>query len=545
MLYNLVDIEANNYQLIEGNYFNNFDAGQLFIDILNKEFPFLDFKTTLVSERIGRSNRKEKLLNLYLDSSIDNKCKVYCFQTEGGGRYPDEHRIQWQPHIKWKPNLSSLQPAKEFTEEYNKAEGDLLGKECYIFSFYKRTETDDDIIISAVYSTLSGSIESSAYSSKSIQFKIQDIQKAFIDGIAVTEKQRDNELIIHFKPKYLLWYMLNRDKLHTSTLEECLEIVHDYQSNPNKYSSKVSPLEPPTNKIYYGAPGTGKSHQIKELLKDVPEEQQERITFHPEYDNASFVGGYMPITEGEDIKYKFVPQVFTNIYVKAWQNLDKPYYLVIEEINRGNCAEIFGEMFQLLDRTGGYSITPSQSLGEYLKKELGENHNGIKNGKMTLPNNLQLLATMNTSDQSLFPMDSAFKRRWTWKFVPINEEKNIEKNPSAAFFVRLDERQVFNWLDFILAVNQQIRSNPNLGADKCIGNYFIKPEDKEISLEEFINKAIFYLWVDVFQEETEKPFEDKDTFESFFPETTNGKQKVELMLKKLKKITGMSFFDTE
>lgn len=307
---------------------------------------------------------------------------------------------------------------------------------------------------------------------------------------------------------------------------------HDYYYVDSKLTPNTK-VQPPTNKIYYGAPGTGKSYTVKKELEELgtPEAQQERITFHPEYDNVSFVGGYMPITEGDSIKYKFVPQVFTNIYVKAWQNPNKPYYLVIEEINRGNCAEIFGEMFQLLDRTGGYKITPSQSLGLYLKETLGEDHEGIKDGKMNLPPNLHLWATMNTSDQSLFPMDSAFKRRWTWKYIPINESKDVEKNPSAAFFVRLDHTETFNWLDFIIAVNNMIRSNENLGADKCIGNYFIKPEENEISLEEFINKAIFYLWEDVFKEETKTPFEENDSFESFFPEATNGKEKVKSMLK--------------
>lgn len=295
----------------------------------------------------------------------------------------------------------------------------------------------------------------------------------------------------------------------------------------------------PQNYIYYGPPGTGKSYKIKnELLKGVAEEQQERITFHPDYDHAAFVGSYMPKSDQNDnIIYKFVPQAFTNIYVKAWQNPEKAYYLIIEEINRGNCAEIFGDIFQLLDRKGGYSVSPKAALKEYLIEILGEEHKGIKDGKIRLPNNLQLLATMNTSDQSLFPMDSAFKRRWSWKYVPINYDRDEEQNKSASFEVDLGDGRRFKWLDFIEKINIKIKEGEYLGEDKCIGNYFISPEDNLISLETFINKAIFYLWIDVFKEEEDSPFSDLDgrkTYSDFFPEVSKGKKLVEIMLEQLK-----------
>ncbi|WP_077405363.1 McrB family protein [Cellulophaga omnivescoria] len=293
------------------------------------------------------------------------------------------------------------------------------------------------------------------------------------------------------------------------------------------------------NKIYYGAPGTGKSHKVNELLKG-KEERTERVTFHPEYDYASFIGGFKPITEidaesgKEEIKYKFVPQTFTNIYVDAWNNKDNEYYLVIEEINRGNCAEIFGDIFQLLDRNSNYSITPSNELKQYLVKELTsvDGIKGIENGKMKLPSNLNILATMNTSDQSLFPMDSAFKRRWDWEYIPINYEKS-EENPSSNYQVVVSDSISFSWLEFIEKVNTIIKENPNLGMDKCIGNYFIKAKDNSITLEEFINKAIFYLWNDVFKDEDDHIFEENTFYEDFFPIATNGKEKVLKILEKI------------
>jgi len=255
------------------------------------------------------------------------------------------------------------------------------------------------------------------------------------------------------------------------------------------------------NIIFYGAPGTGKSHRINQIISDKLE-RTERVTFHPEYDYSSFVGGYKPTMLDNDIRYEFVPQVFTKIYVDAWNDLDNDYYLVIEEINRGNCAEIFGDIFQLLDRSNNYDITPSKELKDYLVKEFLEN-NKTNGSKLILPPNLHILATMNTSDQSLFPMDSAFKRRWDWEYIPINYEFSDENN-SSKFVVQISKNESFSWLSFIKSVNDVIKQNDNLGMDKCLGNYFLKPENDIIEINTFINKTVFYLWNDVFKDEVEE-----------------------------------------
>ncbi|GAA4046334.1 hypothetical protein GCM10022388_09690 [Flavobacterium chungnamense] len=291
------------------------------------------------------------------------------------------------------------------------------------------------------------------------------------------------------------------------------------------------------NKIFYGAPGTGKSYKVDTLIQGLESKYYERVTFHPEFDNASFIGGYKPIStkdeNGDDIiKYKFIPQSFTNIYARAWQNIENPYYMVIEEINRGNCAEIFGELFQLLDRNSNYSVSPSSELKEYLENEVFEdkNHEGIING-LKLPPNLNIYATMNTSDQSLFPMDSAFKRRWDWEYIPICYKTTDDfgkPNDSYYFEIDIENGKKYSWLDFIKIVNlNHIKINPSLGMDKCIGNYFIKPDnDKTISLQPFINKVIFYLWNDVFKDEDNKVFEENTSYEDFFPISSNGKKKI-------------------
>lgn len=277
--------------------------------------------------------------------------------------------------------------------------------------------------------------------------------------------------------------------------------------NTSKNNIETSVNIPGFNKIYFGPPGTGKSHAIKEELKKLgaKADNYSRVTFHPDYDYHSFVGGYKPFTDTEDddkIKYKFVPQIFTDLYVKAWSNTSEDYYLVIEEINRGNCAEIFGDIFQLLDRNPEYNIEPSTELRAYLEEY--EKSNNVKllfDGKLQMPNNLSILASMNTSDQSLYPMDSAFKRRWDWHYVPI-DLKCTESN----FTINIDDIHQYSWLEFLAKVNDKIYSVTK-SEDKQIGNWFINASksDNIISKELFINKVLFYLWNDVFKDEVFNP----------------------------------------
>jgi 5-methylcytosine-specific restriction endonuclease McrBC GTP-binding regulatory subunit McrB len=220
-------------------------------------------------------------------------------------------------------------------------------------------------------------------------------------------------------------------------------------------------------------------------------------------------------------------------YVEAWNNDGIPYFLVIEEINRGNCAEIFGDIFQLLDRDADYDVIPASEIITYLNEVL-TNEDAPKD-KLIMPKNLTIMATMNTSDQSLFPMDSAFKRRWDWEYVPIDYSDH-EKNRSKDFLINIENGTNYSWLDFIKKVNTLIKLNMNLGMDKCVGNYFINPSDgKNISIDEFIHKIIFYLWNDVFKDEegTSTIFSENTTYEDFFPIKSNGKDKVVSMLNKL------------
>lgn len=262
--------------------------------------------------------------------------------------------------------------------------------------------------------------------------------------------------------------------------------------------------------IYFGAPGTGKSHKVREIIgEETNLPNVFRTTFHPDTDYASFVGCYKPSMrpttsaektltgKDEEIVYTFVPQVFTDAYVYAYKHPAETTYLVLEEINRGNCAQIFGDLFQLLDRKDGvseYKIKADNDLAKYLVAQLGEESEGIKDGKLCLPANLSILATMNTSDQSLFPMDSAFKRRWEWEYVPINYSADIL---SGSFDITIGEK-VYSWVEFIQSVNKHI-FDLTQSEDKQMGNFFIKHSVDE---SEFKSKVMFYLWYEVLRDET-------------------------------------------
>ena len=286
----------------------------------------------------------------------------------------------------------------------------------------------------------------------------------------------------------------------------------------------------PLQQIFYGAPGTGKSCGIKRVLagNNVPNENIFRTTFHPDSDYSTFVGAYKPTMEvvphyesstgaqieEKRIAYNFIPQAFLNAYVRAYQT-DENVYLVIEEINRGNCAQIFGDLFQLLDRgddgKSEYSIKADTDIITYLEGVLGDDNEGIKGGNLCLPANLYILATMNTSDQSLFPIDSAFKRRWEWEYVPI-------RNEGKGWVIAADSKE-WDWWQFLEAVNEKIASVTD-SEDKKLGYYFVKPADGHtITAKTFVGKVLFYLWNDVFKDYgfSDDEFQTEDGKEIRYP----------------------------
>lgn len=369
--------------------------------------------------------------------------------------------------------------------------------------------------------------------------------------------------------------------------------------------------ELPLQQIFYGAPGTGKSHSVEEVCKEYT---HFRTTFHPDSDYSTFVGCYKPVTikkeeecygvqklremynefhtkypshnisrfvglhyksflqltndeafavfkdfsadntilnilsnaipqaeacgelmKGCDskISYAFTPQAFTLAYIEAWRDLSKPVFLVIEEINRGNCAQIFGDLFQLLDRNedgySSYEIVPDTDLKNYIAaqglkiEDVGNNNDEdisekLMSGElMALPPNLHIWATMNTSDQSLFPIDSAFKRRWDWKYVPINTEAK------SGWKIAVDSKD-YSWASFLEKINDEIDTTTS-SEDKQLGFFFCKADDTDeddnngtISAEKFVGKVLFYIYNDVFK--------DYGLDQEFFKDKENAGKKI-------------------
>ena len=372
-------------------------------------------------------------------------------------------------------------------------------------------------------------------------------------------------------------------------VQKCLIITqfdfNKYYSNKNKEEMKMPYLksDDPLQVSYYGAPGTGKSYKINDRTKPY---STIRTTFHPDSDYSTFVGVYKPtmeempvfgaqgveVTKEKRITYTFVKQAFLKAYLGAWQKYAKggetvePQFLVIEEINRGNCAQIFGDLFQLLDRSdNGFSTYPIDADsdlqneireafadgGEYaLESELdlddaveGYTSNygktlsdDIKSGRvLLLPNNLYIWATMNTSDQSLFPIDSAFKRRWDWQYVKITDA-------GKGWKIKCGD-EYCDWWTFIEEINKKIAKETS-SDDKKLGYFFCKPskDSDTITEEKFVGKVLFYLWNDVFKDGDITLFKVNDEpegeicFDAFY--TNDNKVNVEAIRKFLVSVVG-------
>lgn len=464
--------------------------------------------------------------------------------------------------------------------------------------------------------------------------------------------KNNDDIIKNYINKYSRVLTFSKDGTLNITSVNPLTIFPDMDRNNKKeffdsFDKNYQPIkrEYSFQQIYYGAPGTGKSHIINEQVRN---ESVIRTTFHPDSDYSTFVGCYKPtmkVGKGEivsitelkkklfdlklkseaypcqrfgalywnslvslsekDIKdiltdcgftenfnveiakgisvgkemsantedrivYEFVEQAFLQAYIQAWKFYGKSseevkkQFLVIEEINRGNCAQIFGDLFQLLDRNmWGFSDYPIQADND-MRKQLAKAFSGLEisqenkdrinacyrcdkdyvqqvlNGEiLLLPDNLYIWATMNTSDQSLFPIDSAFKRRWDWQYMPIAKGRDNGKNLNWSIVAKDNE---YDWWSFLTKINEQIGSTTN-SEDKKLGFFFCKAVNGKISAETFVGKVIFYLWNDVFKDFgfDSDIFNDEDestlSFDKFYSmedgKVVVQKDKVEKFLKNL------------
>lgn len=328
-----------------------------------------------------------------------------------------------------------------------------------------------------------------------------------------------------------------------NTKEEKPYIPLDYTPCKDKIKSY--------NRIIFGAPGTGKSFELKHeaeftkkdgsLYPDTtkkedridlafPENNVERVTFHPDYSYGQFVGSYKPVSDDDGrIRYEYVPGPFMRTLVKALEGgkngeSAEKFLLIVEEINRAKVAAVFGDMFQLLDRTDTgdsvYEIQASEDVRRYLARELGgtkDNYASIK-----LPNNMYIWATMNSADQGVFPMDTAFKRRWEFTYLGINENEDEVKKTIKTLPVLHNGNEGIEWNILRRSINTMLLKECKVNEDKLLGPFFISgdvfknPSDKNAFFGAFNSKVLMYLFEDAGKMHQKKLFAGIDQSELTF-----------------------------
>ena len=459
-------------------------------------------------------------------------------------------------------------------------------EECQYFYVGGYNSGDKKVIISI----LSGTKEyNKSSNNSSLWFSWEDFKRTYDNGINIWKQKSskvDNLIVGGCTDSNITF-------LHNAIISRALDVDSKVDDNKSNYDIEKLSLQT----IYSGAPGTGKSHTIKIHTEG---ESVVRTTFHPDSDYSTFVGCYKPTTKEVEMRdvtgkviiehgkpvtenriiYQFVDQAFLQAYIKAWKFYaeaeegvaPKKQFLIIEEINRGNCAQIFGDLFQLLDRNdygfSEYFIHADKDMQKHLSNAfkdclIKDSHKDTINSLypkeddvvakalsgeiLLLPNNLYIWATMNTSDQSLFPIDSAFKRRWDWKYRPI--VKGRDKNGSELNWRIKADTKEYDWWSFLEKINVVVGTTTN-SEDKKLGFFFCKPTDSVITAETFVGKVVFYLWNDVFKNFgfDDPIFKDEDgstlEFDKFYTTDINGDtivrtDKVERFLENLKvKVAG-------
>lgn len=273
------------------------------------------------------------------------------------------------------------------------------------------------------------------------------------------------------------------------------------------------------NRILFGAPGTGKSYKVK-CDSEIIDGSIERVTFYPTYTYGQFVGTYKPIMRGDSIAYSFVPGPFLRTYVNSLKYKDKTHLLIIEEINRANAASVFGDVFQLLDRNLGKSVYPvvsSEDVRAYLQNSLYPDYDSLTDDEkelannvcstISLPDNMYIWATMNSSDQGIQPLDTAFKRRWNFEYIGIDDSEDLI--PNTKF--KINDGIEYSWNQVRVRINKILLWNCNVSEDKLLGPFFIKLSDNmdDSDFSELIKtKVIMYLYDDVAKHCRSKLFSD-------------------------------------
>lgn len=324
------------------------------------------------------------------------------------------------------------------------------------------------------------------------QIKITTIARALTEGF-VQQMSGSGEYVCAFKKEFIYFYLVNSSWIHNAPISHLNEHNSEMIEEENEVDEEKSTLEIGSNILFYGVPGAGKSYEIDRMIV---QERSERVVFHPDYTYSDFVGQILPRViqkEGEiegKLRYVFEPGPFTKMLKKAHEDPDNMYFLVIEEINRGNAPAIFGDIFQLLDRNDDGSGKYHISNYDMAKVVYGE---GNEDEMIRMPANLTLLATMNTSDQNVFTLDTAFQRRWEMHLI----KNDVYKAEHAGEKIEGSE---ISWGRFADITNKEIiRFGEETGSseDKRLGAYFARIS--ELTKKKFPEKVLKYLWDDAFK----------------------------------------------
>jgi hypothetical protein len=369
---------------------------------------------------------------------------------------------------------------------------------------------------------------------------VRSIAKAMRDGFAQW-RDSNNSLVCCFREEFLHFYLMNMEFVHETALATSSQAGVSEQQVPTGGISEITDESPARNRIIYGAPGTGKSYNLDIEIKALfPEDdQRKRVTFYPEYLYSQLIGSFRPVPifreSGSNIfdtdrqtqlnpslepmiDYRFVPGPLLELYVKAIKNPDNRYVLVIEELNRADAAGVFGDFFQLLDRdrqsgASVYSINLPSEVSSFLVTQ------GISQKEIFLPGNLYIWCTMNSADQGVMPLDAAFKRRWSFEYLPLNEHEDLTSDWELTLSAPACR---VKWNDFRSIINNALTAN-NVPEDRLMGPFFLSKGELD-DPEVFKNKVLLYLREDVLRHEPEMLFLGESmTFSGLVDRYDNGR----------------------
>lgn len=428
-------------------------------------------------------------------------------------------------------NYSNFPYLKENYQKWNIKENNIEEKLEEIDKKLKNMDSNENII--KTHSSIYVVAKNNQQNQIGLSLKYNDDETFYL----LRELLFEDDFFIILKRKqkfeYEVYCLKNRDGTLLSHIDG--KFFTNYNSQNNSASVNLTDfkrLNYNPNRIFFGAPGTGKSYTLNQQKDFIicEDEHYERVTFHPDYSYANFVGTYKPIkkknkeTGKKEITYEFVPGPFLRVFVKAMKNQIEAnkngdelriYLLIIEEINRANVSAVFGDIFQLLDRDENnqseYSINVSEDIKNYLIEEFKDDYEKyFPNNEIKIPNNMFIWATMNSADQGVFPIDTAFKRRWDFEYISINNKEELIENLEIE-----SEEEIYNWNEVRKAINNYLLKE-GINEDKLMGPFFIKENSYKDLTQLFKDKVLMYLYEDAAKHIRDRLFKgSKDKLKSF------------------------------